>query len=246
VTAVVVRRSALEATHAALGARWIADDIRWPVVYIADDMGEGAAMTAATLAAGLAEVGPFDELLLRGPAALDVAARLANTGSVASVGRVVPVDLGGEMGEAWCLGPDEILLLARGGGTAIAALAVELASDAVSAIEMSGARTILRVAGPAAPAILAELCPADTTPLTMAGGALIQAPLAAVRAFIARQDSGGNPGYTIMVARDEAAYVWDGIVRIGAAHGLVPVGPAAVAPDAQVGVAVAARAGSGS
>jgi glycine cleavage system aminomethyltransferase T len=65
----------------------------------------------------------------------------------------------------------------------------------------------------------------------MARGALIQAPLAGVRAFITRLDADGEPGYTMMVARDEAAYVWDALLEIGTAHGLVPVGPDAVAAD---------------
>ena len=56
---------------------------------------------------------------------------------------------------------------------------------------MTGARTSLRLAGPTAPAILAELCPDDTTPATMAPADLVQAPLAGVRAFIARQDARG-------------------------------------------------------
>jgi glycine cleavage system aminomethyltransferase T len=65
----------------------------------------------------------------------------------------------------------------------------------------------------------------------MAPADLVQAPLAGVRAFIARQDAGAQPGYTIMVARDEAAYVWDAIRHVGASYGLTPVGPAAVARE---------------
>ena len=34
-----------------------------------------------------------------------------------------------------------------------------------------------------------------------------------------------------MIARDEAAYVWDSIVHVGAGHGLAIVGPAAVAGE---------------
>jgi heterotetrameric sarcosine oxidase gamma subunit len=154
------------------------------------------------------------------------------TGDRASiVGRAAALDLRGERVAAWFLGPDEVLLLAPLGGSALAEVGRDVASDGVSAIEMTGARTSLRLAGPAAPAILAELCPDDTTPAGLAATGLIQAPLAGVRAFIARQDAGAHPGYTIMVARDEAAYVWDAIRRVGAAHGLVPVGPSAVAPE---------------
>ncbi len=227
-----VRRSALEASHVTLGARWVAEDVHWPDRYGPTDTTDASASADAILdGAGLAEIGPLDELLLRGPGALAVAAGLTYVGSSEATGRAVAADLRGEAGAAWFLGPDEVLLLAPVGGSALAVLAAELATDDVSTIEMTGARTSLRLAGPAAPAILGELCPADTTPATMGPGDLVQAPLAGVRAFIARQDAGGHPGYTIMVARDEAAYVWDALRHVGAPHGLTPVGPAAVARE---------------
>ncbi|MBF8289512.1 MAG: sarcosine oxidase subunit gamma [Chloroflexi bacterium] len=230
----VTRRSAIEAEHIELGARWLADDIHWPAGY-----GEAVATAtgaAVALGAGLAEIGPLDELLLRGPGALAAAATHATGGAgggatggaTTTVGRAVAADLLGEPGAIWLLGPDEVLLLAPSGGSALRTLASDLATDDVSAIEMTGSRTSLRLAGPAAPAILSELCPANTTPAAMAQGDLVQAPLGGVRAFIARQDAGAQPGYTIMVARDEAAYVWEILRRVGAPHGLAPVGPAAV------------------
>jgi heterotetrameric sarcosine oxidase gamma subunit len=220
----VVRRSALETAHVALGARWLAEHVRWPEGYGSADM---AAQTSAVAnGAGLAEIGPLDEFLLRGPGTLAAAERLATDDQRATVGRAIVADLSGEPGAVWVLGSDEALVLAPGGGSAIATLILSLSSEDVSAIEMTGARTSLRLAGPAAPAILAELCPADTTPTKMTSGDLVQAPLAGVRAFIARQDAGSYPGYTIMVARDEAAYVWDALVRIGEPQGLTAVGPA--------------------
>jgi heterotetrameric sarcosine oxidase gamma subunit len=241
----VVRRSALEAAHTALGARWIADDVHWPADYGPDDAPTDLDSRAVAEGAGLAEVGPHDELLLRGPGALAAVARLATGGFAASVGQVVTVELGNELAEAWLLGPDEILLLARSDGSAVVTLAGDLASDEVSAIVMTGARTALRLAGPAAPAILAELCPADTTTSALSPGHLIQAPLVGVRAFIARADNEAGAGYTILIARDEAAYAWDAIRRIGSGRGLVPVGPAAVAPKDAVRASSAAAAPAG-
>ncbi len=233
----VVRRSALEARHRARGARWIGEQALWPVGYGPPDRsGEDIAVAAGS---GLAEIGPFDEWLVRGPGAIEaVAARL---GSSERAGRVITSPTPGGT-EAWLLGPDEVLLLAPvdAGGAAPTILDPEPAD--LSVIEMTGSRTTLRLAGPTAPAILAELCPVDTTPRTMSQGDLIQAPLASVRAFIVRLDSGDLPGYTIMVARDEAAYVWDAFVDVGRAHGLTPVGPAAVAPAAVAPTAVAPMA----
>jgi aminomethyltransferase len=219
----VTRRSALETTHARLGAVFVSDTIRWPLSY-GDDAAEARAVTSA---AGLAELGPFAELLLRGPEAAATAAAVLGASIPDRPAAVPGVSLDGTTGTTWSLGPDEVLLVGPIGGWA-AALERRLAGPNVSAIEMTGARTVLGLAGPAAPAILAELCPVDTTPATMAEGDLIQAPLAGPRAFIARRDAAGTPGYTIMVARDEAAYVWDSLVHVGAAHGLVPVGPAAM------------------
>lgn len=224
----VVRRSALEDRHLALSARWVAEDIHWPLGYGSRDVTADTTVVADT--AGLAEIGPLDELLLRGPGALALAARLATDTSAATIGRAVAANLRDDIGELWLLGPDEVLLLATSAAAALATLATELASSEVSAIEMTGARTSLRLAGPAAPAILAELCPVDTSPATLAPGDLLQAPLAGVRAFIVQRGAGAHPGYTIMVARDEAAHVWDALRHVGTPHGLAPVGPAAVAP----------------
>lgn len=220
---VATRRSALEATHASLGAAFASDAVRWPVSY-GDDEAEARAVA---LAAGLAELGPFEELLLRGPEAAATAAAVLGASVPERPAAVPGVSLDGTTGTSWSLGPDEVLLVGPIGGWA-AALERRLAGAEVSAIEMTGARTVLRLAGPSAPAILAELCPVDTTPAMMAEGDLIQAPLAGPRAFITRRDVTGEPGYTIMVARDEAAYVWDAIVHVGAPHGLVPVRPVAV------------------
>lgn len=223
-----VRRSAIESAHEALGARWISDSIRWPDGYASDGRAEAAAVEAG---AGLAEVGPFAEWLLRGPGSIAAVSELA--AGLDATGRIVDLGPSDAFATAWVLGPDEVLLVGPIEDGSLATTAGALASEDVSVIEMTGARTALRLAGPAAPAILAELCAADTTPATMAPGALLQASMGGVRAFIARADVGAFPGYTIMTARDEALYVWDALVTIGAAHGLTPVGPAAVAAVAR-------------
>jgi heterotetrameric sarcosine oxidase gamma subunit len=219
----VVRRSALEARHELLGATFASETERWPRQY-GDPAAERAAVAAG---AGLAELGPYGEVLLRGPGVADLTARLT-AGAVPDRPAVVRATLGGSAGAAWCLGPDEVLLIGPAGSWS-EELATHLGGADASAIEMTGARTALRLAGPAAPAIMAELCPADTTPSTLEEGQLLQAPLAGPRAFIVRHDGPGRPpGYTFLVARDEAAYVWDATLAIGSGHGLVPVGPAAV------------------
>ena len=225
----VVRRSALEAAHDALGATYVDALVRWPLRYGADV--EEAAEAAG--GAGIAEIGPFDELLLRGPDAVDVAGRAV--GSAVAIGRLHAGLATSEPVEGWALGPDEVLLVAPVGGSTLARIAAAGDSDALSAIDVTGSRTSLRIAGPRAADIIAELCPVDLTPALFAEGAVAQVPMAGVRAFVACRDAVVGPGYTLMVARDEAAYLWDAFLDVGAAHGIVPVGPAAVAPSSAGG-----------
>ena len=201
-----VRRSALEAEHARLGARWVADDARWPADY-GDPAAEAA---AAARTVGLAELGPLDTLLVRGPGAA-VAIRAAS------------LDAG-----VWVLGPDEVLLLYRPAGDAQRSIEDALAGADVSLVDMSSAWTVLRLAGPGAPALLAELSPMPLGPDELADGAIAQGPLVNVRAVVRRHDAATGPGYTILVAREDAHYSWHTIFELGEGHGLRPVGPAAV------------------
>jgi heterotetrameric sarcosine oxidase gamma subunit len=202
-----VRRSALEAIHAAAGARWLSDTQRWPV-----DYGEPAAEGAtAGQAAGLAEIGPLDKLLVRGPDAMT------------AVGAAAP-DAG-----VWPLGPDEVLLLFAAAEGAADRILAALASADVSVVDVGSAWTVLRLAGPAAPALMTELAPVSVDPRTFAEGSIAQGSLVNVRAIVRRHDAAIGPGYTILVARDEAAYAWSAIVDLGRDHGLRVVGPAAVA-----------------
>jgi len=226
----VVRASAIERAHADLGVRWTSETERFPDGYgAADPAAERAAVDAG---AGLAEIGPLDEWLLRGPGALAATAGIARGRVAVVVGRLADVDVAGGGAVAWVLGPDEVLLVAPAGALADATVTAELESGDASVIEMTGARSSMRLVGPAASAILAELCVVDTTPAALAPAGLLQVSIAGVRAFIARLDALGHPGYTIMVARDEAAYIWDAITAIGAAHLLTAVGPRAIPPDA--------------
>jgi aminomethyltransferase len=226
VTAPVKRRSALEARHAALGAKFVDVVTRWPLRY-GDERAEARAVATT---AGLAELGPFAELLLRGPGVAAVLAAITDSPSPARDGpRVLPVTVGTGRGEAWSLAPDEALLLRPVEGEWPVTLASDgRRPDGVSTIELTGGHTVLRLAGPAAPDIMAELCPVDTTPRALGEGQLIQAPVVGVRAIIAQRDCRSDPGYIIRIARDHASNVWDAVLEIGAAHGVSPVGPAAM------------------
>jgi heterotetrameric sarcosine oxidase gamma subunit len=201
-----IRRSALEAAHAAEGARWISVTARWPI-----DYGDRAAEAeAAARAAGLAEIGPVDKLVVHG------------LGAPALV-RVAALGTG-----IWPIAPDEVLLLFRPGDGAAERVGQELGRGDGSVVDVGSAWTVLRLAGPAAPALMAELSPIDLDPRTFADGAIALGPLVNIRAIVRRHDAAFGPGYTILIARDEAAYAWHAIRELGAPHGLRVVGPAAV------------------
>jgi glycine cleavage system aminomethyltransferase T len=194
-----IRRSALESTHAALGAEWISETVRWPVSY-GDPASEGRAVEAT---AGLAEVGPLDKVVVRGPGAAGQAARLVN----------------GRRSDAWALATDEVIVVGEG----LTKLRAGLEGTGPIAVDVSSAYTVLRLAGPSSVAVLEEVAELDPT-----ASGVLQAPVANVRAIMRREDD--RPTFTILVARDEAEYVWDALLRLGRPHGLRPVGPVATAP----------------
>jgi heterotetrameric sarcosine oxidase gamma subunit len=209
VTATVrpIRRSSLEAEHERLGARWTSDEARFPTDY--GDPGGEAATAAGAI--GLAEIGPLDALLVRGP------------GAAASV-EAAGVDAG-----VWVLGPDEVLLLFRPAAGAADRLRSALGGADVALADLSSAWTVLRLAGPGAPTLLAELSPMALDPAELADGSIAQGPLVNVRAIVRRHDAPVGPGYTILVAREDAHYAWHAIVELGEELGLRPAGAAAVA-----------------
>jgi aminomethyltransferase len=211
-----VRRSPLEHVHAGLGAEWVADDIRWPRGY-----GDAAAeQVAASERAGIADVGPIDILVVRGdktPAAL-AAIGISNTPRT-----VVSGDDGTEV---WCLGEDEAIVLRAGSAdpTAVNALAERLRTSGGAVTDQSSGMSVLRLVGPATPAILAEACAVDLSPEALAPGAVAQVPMVGIRVSVARSDHAEAPGMTLLVMRDQAEYLWDSLISLGAAHGILPIG----------------------
>lgn len=211
-----VRRSPLEHVHAGLGAEWVADDIRWPRGY-----GDTAAEQAAVAErAGIADVGPIDILVVRGA---KTPAALASIG-ISSMPRTV---VSGDDGtEAWCLGDDEAIVLLAGSAdpAATTALAEKLRVTGAAVTDQSSGMSVLRLVGPATPAILAEACAVDLSAAAFAPGDVVQVPLVGIRVSVARADHADAPGATLLVMRDQAEYLWDSLLSLGAAHGIMPVG----------------------
>ncbi len=229
-----IRRSALESVHARLGARWRSDTERWPVSY-GDEAREARTLREGI---GLAEPGPYEKLIVRGPSTL---VDLRWLGLAARAGSLEPARTIDGI-NAWVPADDEaILVRATGVGAApgraptvttesLSEIAEKLRSAGPSVVDVSSAYTVFRMVGARVPELMQELCPVDLSARTVPDLRLVQAPIAGCRMVLARRDHGNLPGFVFLVVRDEAEYVWDVMVELGAAYGLRPVGATAIRP----------------
>jgi glycine cleavage system aminomethyltransferase T len=242
-----VRRSPLEAVHARLGARWRSDTERWPSSY-GDEAGEARVVEEGI---ALAEPGPYEKVVVRGPSTL---VDLRWLGLAARPGFLEPArTLDGV--NAWVTADDEAYLLrlagvgaAPGRAPTVATesldeIAAKLRSAGPSVVEVSSAYTILRLVGRRLPALMQELCSVDTSVRAVPDLAIVQAPVVGLRMVTARRDHGEIPGWIFLVGRDDAEFAWDAIVGLGASYGVRPVGMAAVRPPALPDTAPVAAGG---
>ena len=161
-----------------------------------------AASAAAVAPVVLAEVWPLDKLVVR------------RNDDPGTVGRVI------EDGRLaiWRLQPDESLVLFPPDEHAGGERHLE---GARSSVDVSSGSTLLRMAGPAARAVLAEVCPVDLSASAVPDRSIVQTMVANLRVVTARLDVAGEPAFVLLVARDEARYLWEALSEIGEAHGLV-------------------------
>lgn len=223
-----VRRSPLERVHARTG-------VGWPVSY-GDPEGE---RRAATGTIGLAEPGFHDTWVLRGAGALG-AVRAAGIDARDGHATAAPA---GQI-DAWAIAPDEVWLVGAAptpGGPAAAPVdfgpVIEAARQAgVHVTDVSSGWSLLRLCGPNVGGLLEELVAEDLSSAALPDLAIAQVPIAGCRIILHRHDASGIDGFTLLVARDEAEHLWEVFEHVGAAHGIRPVGTAAL-PGPAVGTA---------
>jgi heterotetrameric sarcosine oxidase gamma subunit len=150
----------------------------------------------------LAEVWPLDKHVVRQNDDPGMVGRVIEDGRVA----------------IWRVQPDESLVMFPPDERAASARHLE---GARSSVDVSSGSTLLRLAGPAARPVLEEVCPVDLSPSAVPDRSIVHAMVANVRVVTARLDVAGEPAFVLLVARDEARYLWDALSEIGAAHGLV-------------------------
>lgn len=230
-----IRRSPVASVAARLGANWVDDVTHWPADY-GDVSGE---IDAATSAVVVADWGPTEKLAVKSANGRRV---LDGLGIGAPLGETAAQALVGTSLRSWALAPDETLLIlaasATSAGSGPAAEAVIAAVEAAGAIvtNLSSGLAGMRVVGPAARELLIEICAVDLTADRFADGRIAMAPMGNVRVTFARRDIGSVPAFELLVARDQAAYLFESLLHVGAVHRVRAAGQRAI--DALAGDAL--------
>jgi heterotetrameric sarcosine oxidase gamma subunit len=140
----------------------------------------------------LTDLGPLDKVVARGIGSLGTSGRVVEAGDTAT----------------WQLSDDEAIVVSPPGSSRVP-------SDARSAVDVSSGFAALRVVGTRARAVLAEACPVDLSEAAVPDRGIVQANVANVRVLLARMDLDGEPAFRLLVARDEARYLWDALSELG-------------------------------
>jgi sarcosine oxidase gamma subunit len=226
-----VRRSALETVHRGLGGSSLDVPFRWPMSY-GDPDGERRAVATSI---GLAEPGLYDKWVVRGRGSLTAC---RSDGLEGRSGHVTSAQPGGI--NVWAIAEDEVWLVAYApipGGPTIAAVdfgraVAHLRRSGSHVTDVSSGWAVLRLVGPRSRDLLEELVPENLTPSVVPDHAIQQVPIAGCRAILARIDHEGIPGFTLLIARDEAEYLWDVFMHLGEAYDIRAVGASALLPAA--------------
>lgn len=109
--------------------------------------------------------------------------------------------------------------LAVGPRAAHAGLAARLAASAphVAVVDLSHARTVLRIEGPRSRDVLAKLCALDLHPRAFAGGRCAVSGVAGLTTLIHKLDEA--PIFDLFVQRSFALEIWDCVRAAGAEFG---------------------------
>lgn len=225
---VAPRRTALDATHRALGAT-MTDFAGWdmPLRYGSERDEHLAVRTRA----GLFDLSHMGEITLTGPqagAALDHA--LVGNISALAVGRARYTMIcnaeGGILDDliVYRLGEQEYMVVANASNaqTVLDALTGRAAGFETEVRDDRDNYALIAVQGPASPGILKSVTDADLDGLKYYAG--LPGTVAGVPALIARTGYTGEDGFELFVAPADAEKLWQALTEAGAAAGLVPCG----------------------
>ncbi|MET8572175.1 glycine cleavage system aminomethyltransferase GcvT [Streptomyces sp. NPDC004783] len=223
-----LRRTALDATHRALGAT-MTDFAGWdmPLRYGSERDEHNAVRTRA----GLFDLSHMGEIAVTGPQAADLLdfALVGNIGSV-KPGRarytMICREDGGILDDliVYRLGETEYMVVANASNAQVVldALTERAAGFDAEVRDDRDAYALLAVQGPESPGILASLTDADLDGLKYYAG--LPGTVAGVPALIARTGYTGEDGFELFVKPEHAVELWQALVEAGEGAGLIPCG----------------------
>ncbi len=153
------------------------------------------------------ECGLQGMITLRG----DLASRAVAKAATSVSGQKMPAqnhaNVDGEKGICW-MSPDELLVLVpyAEAGAAVEKMTAALGKAHSLAVNVSDARAVFRLSGPAARDVLAKLCPVDLSPEAFGPGQFRRTRLAQVPAAFWMDD---GETFRIVCFRSVAQYVFD-------------------------------------
>jgi len=140
------------------------------------------------------------------------------------VGRAAKGIMAGKEAMILRLAPDRALAVGPPGLEAEAVQRAVATDGCTHLVNVSSGMAGMRVAGPAARAILATLTSLDVAPSALPELACAETGLARVHAILLRRDLGDLPAFEIYAARNYGAYLWEAFLDVGKTRGLVSCG----------------------
>lgn len=188
----------------------------WQVAQVYTSVREEEAL--ARSGAGLADQTARGRILIEGREAGSLLGVELGIGSGAALGK----------GRAYRLRGDLFLISTPPGAEeeVLAGLRAQAAGRQLTLTDLTHARAELRLVGPAAPAVLSQLCGLDLS--RFPDGEARQGSVAKTAQLILRRDLGGLPAFSLIGARSLGAYLWEALMEAGRAAGIAPIGQAAL------------------
>ncbi len=221
--------SALHHVHLALGAE-MAESYGWlrPVRYTTPD----EECEAVRDGVGLCDASPSGKLLLHGEIDRYIMEGLQQGGpeEPGDAGLMQFTEDSG-IGDilAARLAADEALLVTAPNQSPVVAETLGSMADACAhSVDVTSARTGIRVAGPAAQRTLEAVTETDTSSHSFPDMSCAQGSFSQVHATLIRRDLGGLPSYDIYVDRAHGEYLWETLIEAGHRYGITPFGTAAL------------------
>ncbi|MCY4528666.1 MAG: hypothetical protein OXD46_06515 [Chloroflexi bacterium] len=213
-------RSAMHYRHLELGAEMV-EHAGWMLPARYADPDEEASRVRQTV--GIADISPVGKIRLQGESVEQALREALPNYRATSVGSVFATsdDSGGT--SVARLADDDCLIITK--HTKVEQVLESLLLDGcVHSVNVTSVLAAVRIVGPNAPAVLAEVTDLALAPPYFPNLNCAQGMLAEIHGTIIRHDIGNLPTYDLLFGRDYGDHVWESLIDAGERHGLTPFG----------------------